>query len=130
LVCHIRNFRSQPSLTSVLEQREPGDGVQRSWLPELLTMSRLRARIIAWSLFLLDHRRHVDVVSRKIRDELRTRQDVYAYDLLAWSLHVQGRDAEAKPVMLRALPEGTHGALLDNHLAAIDAAVVQRGAAR
>jgi tetratricopeptide (TPR) repeat protein len=84
----------------------------------------------AWSLFLLDHRRHVDVVSRKIREELRTRQDVYAYDLLAWSLHVQGRDEEAKPVMLRALREGTHDALLDSHLAAIDLAVAQRGAAR
>ncbi len=69
----------------------------------------------AWSLFLLDHDRHVATVSRKIREEMRTRKDVYAYDLLAWSLHKQGRDREAAAAMTVALGQGTQDAQLQHH---------------
>ncbi len=69
----------------------------------------------AWSLFLLDHDRHVNVVARKIREEMKTRHDVYAYDLLAWSLHRQGRDGEAKRAMTQALKLGTKDPLLARH---------------
>ena len=82
----------------------------------------------AWSLFLLDHDRHVDVVSRKIRDELKTRKDVYAYDLLAWSLHKQGRDREAADAMKVALREGTKDPQLASHQRAIDAALIEGSA--
>lgn len=74
----------------------------------------------AWSLFLLDHHRHVATVYRKVREELRTRRDIYGYDLLAWALHVQGRDVEAKVAMARALSQGTQDALLFHHAAAIE----------
>jgi tetratricopeptide (TPR) repeat protein len=77
----------------------------------------------AWSLFLLDHGRNISVVNRKIREELRTRHDVYAYDLLAWSLHKQGRNAEAERAMRMALREGTKDPLLERHAAAIAAAI-------
>jgi tetratricopeptide (TPR) repeat protein len=77
----------------------------------------------AWSLFLLDHDRHVATVSRKIREELRTRHDVYAYDLLAWSLHKQGRHREAREAMTLALREGTVDVQLRAHAAAIDRAL-------
>ena len=50
----------------------------------------------AWSLFLLDHDRHVETVYKKIRTELATRKDVYGYDLLAWALHKQGRNARPR----------------------------------
>lgn len=77
----------------------------------------------AWSLFLLDHDRHVPTVARKIREELRTRKDVYAYDLLAWSLHKQGNDLEAQKAMTLALREGTKDAQLSQHASAIQQAL-------
>jgi Tfp pilus assembly protein PilF len=73
----------------------------------------------AWSLFLLDHDRHVATVARKIREELKTRHDVYAYDLLAWSLHRQGRDREAAQAMTSALREHTQDAQLFYHAGVI-----------
>ncbi|MEP6494096.1 MAG: tetratricopeptide repeat protein [bacterium] len=77
----------------------------------------------AWSLFLLDHGRNLTTVNRKIREEVRTRHDVYAYDLLAWSLHKQGRNAEAERAMHMALREGTKDPLLQRHADAIASAV-------
>lgn len=84
----------------------------------------------AWSLFLLDHDRHRAIVARKIREELRTRHDVYAYDLLAWSLHKQGRDAEAATAMTSALREGTQDAQLFYHAGMIERALGHADAAR
>ena len=74
----------------------------------------------AWSLFLLDHDRHVATVYRKVLVELRARRDIYGYDLLAWALHAQGRDAEAKVAMARALAQGTRDAQLFYHAAVIE----------
>ena len=74
----------------------------------------------AWSLFLLDHDRHVATVARKIREELKTRRDVYAYDLLAWSLHKQGRDREAADAMASAMREHTQDAQLYYHAGIIE----------
>jgi tetratricopeptide (TPR) repeat protein len=73
----------------------------------------------AWSLFLLDHDRHLALVSRKIREELRTRRDVYGYDLLAWSLYKQGRIAQASDAMTHALGEHTRDAQLFYHAGVI-----------
>ena len=84
----------------------------------------------AWSLFLLDHDRHLATVSRKIREELKTRKDIYAYDLLAWSLHKQGRDAEAATAMAVALKEGTQDAQLFYHAGMIEKALGHDEAAR
>jgi tetratricopeptide (TPR) repeat protein len=74
----------------------------------------------AWSLFLLDHHRHVTTVYHKVLAELRTRHDVYGYDLLAWSLHAQGRDADASVAMQRALAQATQDAQLFYHAGAIE----------
>lgn len=76
----------------------------------------------AWSLFLLDHGRQLRTVHQKIVAELRTRHDVYAYDLYAWSLHKQGRDADALSAMRRALAEGTQDAQLLYHASVIEQA--------
>ena len=84
----------------------------------------------AWSLFLLDHDRHVSTVSRKIEQELRTRKDIYAYDLLAWSLHKQGRDVLAVAAMHKALKEGTQDAQLLFHSGMIEHALGHDGIAR
>ena len=77
----------------------------------------------AWSLFLLDHDRHIATVSRKVREELRTRKDVYAYDLLAWTLHKQGRHQEASSAMQLALRMGTKDPQLVRHAEAIERAL-------
>lgn len=74
----------------------------------------------AWSLFLLDHNQRVDFIAGKIRAEMKTRRDVYAYDLLAWSLHRQGRDVEAQQAMARALEQGTRDPQLARHAAEIN----------
>jgi Flp pilus assembly protein TadD len=62
--------------------------------------------------------RPADVLSR-VRRELQTRHDVYGYDLLAWSLHALGRDAEAESAIRKALARGTEDAQLWYHGAAI-----------
>jgi tetratricopeptide (TPR) repeat protein len=77
----------------------------------------------AWSLFLLDHDRRVPEVLRRVQDELRTRRDVYGFDLLAWALHKSHRDREARDAMDRALSLGTVDPQLLQHSAAIDAAL-------
>lgn len=69
----------------------------------------------AWSLFLLDHDRKVGEVARRARAELRTRRDVYGYDLVAWSLHRQGRSRDARAFSDTALARGTRDPLLWYH---------------
>jgi len=73
----------------------------------------------AWSLFLLDHGRRVPEVLARVSDDLKTRRDVYGYDLLAWALHKAGRDREARAAMRRALAWGTQDPQLLRHAAEI-----------
>jgi tetratricopeptide (TPR) repeat protein len=79
----------------------------------------------AWSLFLLDHGRRVDEVLAKSQEELRTRTDIYGYDVVAWALHAKGRDLEAREMMSHALALGTKDPLLETHAAAINAALAK-----
>ena len=76
-----------------------------------------------WSLFLLNHGLRVADVLAKTREELKTRQDIYGYDALAWALHASGRDAEAHEAMRHALALGMQDAMLFYHAAAIDRAL-------
>jgi tetratricopeptide (TPR) repeat protein len=78
-----------------------------------------------WGLFILDHGtlRDAERVLAKTREELRTRHDVYGYDLLAWALHREGRDAEARVAMNKALAQHTEDPQLVRHAKAIDAAI-------
>ena len=77
----------------------------------------------AWSLFLLDHDREVNRVLANAEEELRTRQDVYGYDLVAWALHKAGRDREALEPIARALALGTRDAMLYYHAGLISRAL-------
>jgi tetratricopeptide (TPR) repeat protein len=85
----------------------------------------------AWGLFVLDHGGPRDVrrVLAKTQTELRTRHDVYGFDLLAWGLHKEGRDAEAMRAMQRALAQHTQDAQLFRHAAAIERALGDGAAA-
>jgi hypothetical protein len=110
-----------------------GDSGKSAEYARVLDVSVLRqpgAYHRAWSLFLLDHNRHLATVSRKIREEVKTRKDIYAYDLLAWSLHKAGRDAEAEQAMTIALKEGTRDAQLFYHAGMIERALGHDAAAR
>jgi tetratricopeptide (TPR) repeat protein len=86
----------------------------------------------AWGLFLLDHgsKSDVDRVLAKTRVEMRTRHDVYGYDLLAWALHKQGRDAAACAAMKHALAQHTEDAQLFYHAGMIERALGNAEAAR
>jgi tetratricopeptide (TPR) repeat protein len=84
----------------------------------------------AWSLFLLDHDREVPRVLGNVDSELRTRRDIYGYDLLAWALHKSGRDAEARAPMARALSLGTRDAMLYFHAGMIDRSLGDTASAR
>ncbi len=79
-----------------------------------------------WSLFLLDHGRRVSEVLAKTQEELKTRQDIYGYDALAWALHASHRDSEAREAMDRALALGTQDAMLFYHAGMIDRALGKR----
>jgi tetratricopeptide (TPR) repeat protein len=74
----------------------------------------------AWSLFLLDHGLRVPDVLVQVQTEIRTRPDIYGWDLLAWALHRSGRDRDALPAMTRALSLGTRDAMLSTHMALIE----------
>lgn len=79
-----------------------------------------------WSLFLLNHGRRVSEVLAKTQEELKTRQDIYGYDALAWALHASGRDRAARDAMSHALALGTQDAMLFYHAAMIDRALGSR----
>ena len=84
----------------------------------------------AWSLFLLDHELRVPDVLAQVQAEIRTRPDIYGWDLLAWALHRSGRDRDALPAMARALSLGTRDAMLSTHMALIERGLGHRVAAR
>lgn len=83
-----------------------------------------------WSLFLLDHGRSVDQVSTAAARDVLTRRDVYGYDLLAWALYKQGRNAEAREAAVMALRMGTRDALLLYHAGMIERAAGDDRAAK
>jgi tetratricopeptide (TPR) repeat protein len=84
----------------------------------------------AWSLFLLDHQRDIPQVLAKVSAEIETRRDIYGYDLLAWALHRSNREAEAMPVMAKALALGTRDAMLFYHAGMIERSLGQDEEAR
>jgi len=84
----------------------------------------------AWSLALLDRGRRVPELLEKAQEEIKVRQDVYGWDLLAWALHQAGRDHEASAAMTHALSLGTRDAMLFYHAAMIENAVGHSETAR
>ena len=84
----------------------------------------------AESLFLLDRGRRIVTIQAQAVEDLRTRRDIYGYDLLAWALHKQGRHAAARETMTSALRMGTRDALLFYHAGMIERALGNDDAAR
>ncbi len=77
----------------------------------------------AWSLFLLDHGRRLEEVHQNAIAELTTRQDIYGYDILAWSSYRLGRYEEAAESMRLALQLGTKDPILYYHAGMIERAL-------
>jgi hypothetical protein len=84
----------------------------------------------AWGLFLLDHDRDVARVLRDARVEIRSRTDVYGYDLLAWALYKSNRIGEARKAAASALTQGTEDASLFYHAGMIAVAAGDSAEAR
>jgi tetratricopeptide (TPR) repeat protein len=80
--------------------------------------------------FYADHDRSLDTALELARRELTVRQDVYAHDLLAWTLFKNGRPAEARTPMAEALRLGTQDARLLFHAGMIAHALGERTDAR
>jgi tetratricopeptide (TPR) repeat protein len=65
--------------------------------------------------FYADHDIKLTEALELARRELDYRKDVYAYDLLAWSLHKNNKDEEAREAIEKALRLGTKDAKLFYH---------------
>jgi tetratricopeptide (TPR) repeat protein len=112
-----------------------GDTAQAAQYARAMTASALKQPgpiHRAWGLFLLDHGTKSDAkrVLAKTRVEMRTRHDVYGYDLLAWALHRQGRHREARDAMQHALSQQTEDAQLFYHAGMIERALGNAAQAR
>lgn len=84
----------------------------------------------AWNLFLLDHGRDAGTVHTRAVEELKSRRDIYGYDVLAWSLYHLGRFDDAALSMTSALKLGTRDPLLLYHAGMIQNARGDRDSAR
>lgn len=84
----------------------------------------------AMSLHLLDRGRHTATVLAKAQEEITVRRDPYGYDVLAWALHANGRSAEARAAIGRALGFGTVEATFFYHAGMIERALGDTAAAR
>lgn len=75
------------------------------------------------AFFLANHDVKADDALALARAELELRQDVYAYDVLAWGLYRAGRHEEARGAIEKALRMGTRDARLFYHAGMIHAAL-------
>ena len=72
-----------------------------------------------FSLFLATRRQRLQESLRLALDELKTREDVFTMDALAWALRANGQVAEALEYSRRSLAEGTQDARLFYHAGCI-----------
>jgi tetratricopeptide (TPR) repeat protein len=73
--------------------------------------------------FYADHDVKVEQALELAKRELDYRQDIYAYDLLAWSLHKNDQNEEARDAIEKALKLGTKDAKLFYHAGMIHRAL-------
>lgn len=100
---------------------------ERAMRKEQETAGAAHARELA--LFLADHNLHADEAVALARKDLLVRQDIYAYDTLAWCLYRAGQFPEAREMMNKALALGTQDAKLFSHAQSICIAVGEKAEA-
>ncbi len=77
-----------------------------------------------------DHGRNLDHALAMIREEMKTRRDIYEHDALAWVLYQSKQYAEAKKASAKALELGTPEPAFYYHAGMISAALGDTAAAR
>ncbi len=82
------------------------------------------------ALFLATRGQEPEAALRLAQRELETREDVFTFDALAWTLHASGRTKEARAAIRRALADGTADARLFYHAGVIAAGANDRAGAR
>jgi tetratricopeptide (TPR) repeat protein len=80
--------------------------------------------------FYADHDRQLDRALELARRELEVRRDIYAHDVLAWALYQNGRLAEAREAIGRAMKLGTRDARLFFHAGMIHLGLGETDAGR
>jgi tetratricopeptide (TPR) repeat protein len=83
-----------------------------------------------FALFLATRREQTGTALTLVEREMKTREDVFTLDALAWALAAAGRLSEAREPMRRALAEGTKDARLFYHAGTIAAMGGQKREAR
>ena len=83
-----------------------------------------------WALFCADQDRDLDEALAIARKDLELRQDVHAYDTLAWVCYKAGRLDEAAEIMPKALARGTQDASMYSHAGLIARARDDKGEAK
>ena len=76
-----------------------------------------------YATYLADHARNLPDALAAAQKDMESRQDIYAFDTLAWVLHQMGRDAEAEPLMAKAMVRGTRDAKMMFHAGMIQSAL-------
>ena len=76
-----------------------------------------------YAVYCADHMKNLPDALVAAKKDMSSRQDIYAYDTMAWVLHQMGRDLEAKPFMTKALARGTVDSKMLYHVGLIDAAL-------
>jgi tetratricopeptide (TPR) repeat protein len=101
------------------ELGRPGEADQQYRLLEQLAHSFPRIYDRHWALFCADKGRGLDGALTLARKDLELRQDLHAYDTLAWVCFKKGLQKEAEAAMEKALAQGTAEAPLFYHAAMI-----------
>ncbi|CAN5869409.1 hypothetical protein BH23PLA1_BH23PLA1_11790 [soil metagenome] len=82
------------------------------------------------SMFLADHDRDLTEALRLARLDFEQRQDVFAWETLAWSLHKNGQDEDAAEAIAEALKTGIRDARIHFHAGVIRHALGDPAGAR
>jgi len=77
-----------------------------------------------------DHGRKLDHALAMIKEEMKTRRDIYQYDALAWVLYRNKQYAEAREASAKALELNTPEPLFHFHAAMIAKALSDPASAR
>ncbi|SOD03316.1 Tetratricopeptide repeat-containing protein [bacterium JGI 053] len=115
---------------AALASGDPAKAEEYARVMEVSVRRQTGALHRGWGIFLLDRGRRVNQVATQAAHDLETRPDVYGYDLLAWALHGQRKDAEAARAMSTALRLGTRDATLFYHAGMIERALGHDAAAK
>lgn len=83
----------------------------------------------ALSVFLLDRGARIEEVLGKAEEEIKTRKDIYGYDLLGWALYKSHRYVEARAAAKMAMRLSTEDAQIYYHAGMIQHALGKQAAA-